>query len=65
METNPAYQEMPSNQNRKGSDPAYQELSSHSGRANVSKPAGDVNYYEDIISDQNIMMTENPSYAAP
>ena len=23
METNPAYQEMPSDQNRKGSDPAY------------------------------------------
>ena len=47
METNPAYQEMPSDHNRKGPDPAYQDLLSHSGRANVSKPAGDVNYYED------------------
>ena len=56
---------MPSDQNRKGPDPAYQEISSHSGRANVNKPAGDVNYYEDIISDQNIKMTENPSYAVP
>ena len=28
METNPACQEMPSDQNRKGPDPAYQELSS-------------------------------------
>ena len=65
METNPAYQEMPSDQNRKGPDPAYQEISSHSGRANVSKPAGDVNYYENIIDDQNIKMTENPSYAVP
>ena len=65
METNPAYQEMPSDQNRKGPDPACQELSSHSGRANVSKPAGDVNYYEDIINKQNIKMTENPSYAVP
>ena len=64
METNPAYQEMPSDQNRKGPDPAYQDLSSYSGRANVSKPAGDVNYYEDII-DQSIKMTENPSYAVP
>ena len=63
METNPAYQEMPSDQ---GPDPAYQDLSSsRSGRANVSKPAGDVNYYEDIIKDQNIKMTENPSYAVP
>ena len=62
METNPAYQEMPSDQNRKGPDPAYQELSTHSGRANV---AGDVSYYEDIIKDQNIKMTENPSYAVP
>ena len=65
METNPAYQVLSSDQNRKGPDPAYQELSSHSGRANVSKQAGDVNYYEDIISDQNITMTENPSYAVP
>ena len=65
METNPAYQEMPSDQNRKGPDPAYQDLSSHSGRANVSKPVGDVNYYEDIIDDQNVKMTENPSYALP
>ena len=65
METNPAYQVLSSDQNRKGPDPAYQELSSHSGRANVSKPAGNVNYYEDIINDQNITMTENPSYAVP
>ena len=65
METNPAYKELPADQNRKGPDPAYQELSSHSGRANASKPAGDVNYYEEIINDQNINMTENPSYAIP
>ena len=65
METNPAYKEIPSDQNRKGPDPAYQEISLHSGRANVSKPAGDVNYYEEIINDQNITMTENPSYAVP
>ena len=61
METNPAYQELPS---EKG---AYQELSSYTGRASVSKqkPVGDVNHYEDIINDQNITMTENPSYAVP
>ena len=47
-ETNPGYQEMPSDQNKKGPDPTYQELSSQPGRANVSKPAGAVNYYEDI-----------------
>ena len=64
METNPAYQELPS---KKAPDPAYQELSSYSGRASVSKqkPAGDVNYYEDIINDQNVTMTENPSYSVP
>ena len=62
MENNPAYQEIPS---RKGPDPSYQDLLSHSARANVSKPAGDVNYYEDIINNQNIKMTENPSYAVP
>ena len=65
METNPAYKEISADQNRKGPDPAYQEISLHSGRANVSKPAGDVNYYEEIINDQNITMTENPSYAVP
>ena len=51
------------------SNPSYQELSSHSGRADVSKqkPAGNVNYYEDIINDQNVAtyMTKNPSYAVP
>ena len=49
------------------SNPSYQELSSHSGRVDVSKqkPAGNVNYYEDIINDQNVAMTKNPSYAVP
>ena len=67
MDTNPAYQELPSDQVKKGPDPAYQELSSYTGRASVSKqkPAGDVNYYEDIIMDQNVTMTENPSYSVP
>ena len=67
METNPAYQVLTSDQANKGPDPAYQDISSFSGRASVSKqkPAGDVNYYEDIINDQNITMTENPSYAVP
>ena len=62
MKSNPAYQEMPSDQ---GPDPAYQDLPYHSARANVSKPAGDVNYYEDIIDDQNIKLTENSSYTVP
>ena len=34
METNPAYQELPSKKAPR--DPAYQELSSYSGRASVS-----------------------------
>ena len=42
METNPAYQVLSSDQNRKGPDPVYQELPLHSGRANVSEPAGNV-----------------------
>ena len=58
VQTNPgpACQEISSDQNRKGPDPAYQELSSHSGRANVNKPAGDVN------NDQMIIAYKNPSY---
>ena len=67
MESNPAYQVLASDQANKGPDPAYQDLSSYSGRASASKqkPAGDINYYEDIINDQNITMTKNPSYAVP
>ena len=64
METNPAYREMPSDQNMKCPDPAYSDLSSWKSY-NVTKPVGDVNHYEDIINDQNIKMTENPSYAVP
>ena len=67
METNPAYQVLASDQANKEPDPAYQDLSSYSGRASASKqkPAGDVNHYEDIINEQNITMTKNPSYAVP
>ena len=67
MESNPAYQVLTSDQVKMEANPAYQELSSHSGRADVSKqkPAGSINYYEDIINDQNVPMTENPSYAIP
>ena len=67
MEPNPAYQVLTSDQVKMEPNPAYQELSSYSGRADVSKQksAGNVNYYEDIINDQNIAMTENPSYALP
>ena len=67
MESNPAYQVLRSDQVKMEYNPAYQGLSSHYGRANVSKqkPAGNVNYCEDIINDQNIQMTKNPSYAFP
>ena len=66
MESNPAYQVSTCDKVKMESNPAYQELSSHSGRADVSKqkPAGHVNYYEDI-NDQNIPMTKNPAYAIP
>ena len=67
MESNPAYQVSTGDHVKMESNPAYQKLSSRSGTADVSKqkPAGSVNYYEDIINDQNIPMTENPSYAIP
>ena len=63
----PAYELLASDLANKGPDPAYQDLSSYSGRASISKQklAGDVNYCEDIINDQNITMNENPSYAVP
>ena len=66
-EPDPAYEVLTSDQANKGPDPAYQDFSSYSGRASASKqkPAGDVNYYEDIINEQNITMTKNPSYAVP
>ena len=66
MQSNPAYQVLTSDTVKMQSNPAYGELSSHSGRTNVSKqtPTGDVNY-EDVVDNQNVKMTENPSYAVP
>ena len=63
---NPTYQVSTCDKVKMESNPAYQELSSHSGRADVSKqkPAGHVNYYEDI-NDQNIPKAKNPAYAIP
>ena len=68
MDPNPAYQASTGDdQIMMEANPAYQELSSHSGRADVSeqKPAGSVHHYEEISIDQNIPMTENPSYSVP
>ena len=70
MSNTPVYdivQDSVSDQVKMEPNPSYQELSSHSGRADVSKqkPAGNINYHEDIINDQNIAMTKNPSYAVP
>jgi len=67
--TNPVYQETTFDINivKMQSNLAYQELSSHTGRINVTKqkPVGNFSYYDDINNDQNIKMTENPSYAVP
>ena len=67
MEPNPSYRVWTSDQVKMEPNPSYQQSSSHSGRADVSKQklAGNVNYYEDIIIDQNVAMTKNPSYAVP
>ena len=50
------YQVLTPDQVKMEDNPAYQILSSHSGRTDVSKqkPAGNVDYYEDTINDQNI-----------
>ena len=66
VQPNPAYQ-VTSDVVKMQSNPAYQELSYHTGGVNVTKqkPVGNVSYYDDIINDQNIKMTENPSYALP
>ena len=62
----PAYEVLASDLANKGPFSAYQDLSSYSGSASASKQKpGDVNYYGDIINDQNITMTINPSYAVP
>ena len=62
----PAYEVLASNLANKGPNSAYQDLSSYSGSTSASKQKpGDVNYYENIINDQNITMTMNPSYAVP
>ena len=45
-------------------NPAYQTMTTNPGGGGGGAGSG-VNYYEDIINDRNVKMTQNPAYAVP
>ena len=46
-------------------NPAYQTMTTNPGGGGGGGATGSrVNYYEDIINDRNVKMTQNPAYAA-
>ena len=61
MDTNPAYAVSTTGTVKMEDNPAYQTMTTNSGGG-----AGyECNYYEDVIFDQNVKMTQNPAYAVP
>jgi len=61
MDTNPAYA-VTSAINMED-NPAYQTMTTNPGGGGGA--GSGVNYYEDIINDRNVKMTQNPAYAVP
>ena len=61
MDTNPAYA-VTSTINMED-NPAYQTVITNPGGGGGAGSV--VNYYEDIINDRNVEMTQNPAYAVP
>jgi len=63
MDTNPAYAVSTAGTIKMEDNPAYQTMTTNPrGGGAVS---GVNYYYEDIINDQNVKMTQNPAYAVP
>jgi len=58
MDTNPAY--AVTNEINIEDNPAYQTITTGGGGAGSG-----VNYYEDIINERNVTITQNPAYAVP
>ena len=61
MDTNPAYAVSTAGTVKMEGNPAYQTTTTNPGGG-----AGrGLYYYEDIINDRNVKMTQNPAYAVP
>jgi len=62
MDTNPAYAVSTGGTVKIEDNPAYETMTANPGRGEDSSG---IKYYEDIIRDQNVKMTQNPAYAVP
>ena len=62
VDTNPAY--AVSNKVNIEDNPAYQSMTTNPEGVQGGAGSG-VNYYEDIINDRNVKITQNPAYAVP
>ena len=61
MDSNPAYAVSTGGAVKMEDNPAYETMTTNSGGV-----AGlGIDYYEDIIHDRNVKMTQNPAYAVP
>jgi len=67
----PPYYETPSSYKVKlDANPAYEVTGMEDNPSYQTNPGGEgagngVDYYEDIINDRNVKMTQNPAYAVP
>ncbi|XP_065912153.1 uncharacterized protein [Dysidea avara] len=61
MDTNPAYAVSTAGTVKMEGNPAYQTMTTNPG-GGVGR---ELYYYEDIINDRNVKMTQNPAYAVP
>jgi len=63
MDTNPAYAVSTTGAVKMENNPAYETVATNP--VGGGGAGSEVNYYEDIINDQNVKMTQNPAYAVP
>ena len=63
MDTNPAYVVSTAGTVKMEDNPAYQIMTTNPGGGGGA--GSGVNYYEDVIINQNVKMTQNPAYSVP
>ncbi|XP_065894750.1 mucin-22-like isoform X2 [Dysidea avara] len=63
MDTNPAYAVSTAGTVKVEDNPAYQTMTTNPGGGGGA--GREIYYYEDIINDRNVKMTQNPAYTVP
>ena len=63
MDTNPAHTVPTTATIKMDDNPAYQTMTTNPGGGGGA--GSGVNYYEDVIVDRKVKMTQNPAYAVP